>query len=178
MKMYELEQKANQIEELEISQYNKNMYVYQTNTDNEEIKAHLKKVINNIELEDMYIIPGTNKWIKKDVIDNIVNVIRNATHYEEINEENLGNLGFINFIEYFHHEDMTTRAKIYFNNSNYRNELRKLIEEKINELDGIQTVRDGSGFFIDSEKIDQREQCKHTCKAQYRIKKINEIFEL
>lgn len=178
MKMYELEQKANQIEELEIYEYNTNMYAYKINTNNQEIKAHLKRVINNLELEDMYIIPETNKWIKKDVIDNIVNVIANATQYQAINEENLGNLEFINFIEYFHREDMTTRAKIYFNNSNYRNELRKLIEEKINKLDGIQTERDGSGFFIDSEKIDQREQCKHTCKTQYRIKKINEIFEL
>lgn len=179
MKICELQEKASQIEELAVRQYNDNMYFYKINTDNQEIATHLKQVIKNLELEDMYSIPETNKWIKKSTINNIINVVKNATTYQEINEENLGYLGFISYIQYSRNEDMTTRVRIGFGDFDYRKSLRKLIQDKLNEIDGICARTDGKyGLYIDSEKIDAREQCKHACKAQYRIKKINEIFEL
>lgn len=181
MMMRELMEKADKIDELAIKHYNvfKEIYYYVISTKNEDVREHLEKIMNNVNIEDAYHIT-TNRWIQKSVVDDIVNTIQYANKYEDINYETI-DYSFIDLISYAHEEDMTTEVFIDINTSIPFDTscLRDLIAEKLKEIDEL-TIQKKYGYriYIKHEKIDAKEKCKHSCKAQYRINKINEIFEL
>lgn len=181
MMMRELMEKADKIDELEIKHYNnyKEIYYYVISTKNEDVREHLREIMNNVNIEDAYRIT-TNRWIQKSVIDDIVNTIQYANKYEDINYQTI-KYSFIDLINYAHEEDMTTEVYIDLNtNIPFDTDaLRDLIAEKLNEVDELTVQKQYTyRIYIKHEKIDAKEKCKHTCKAQYRINKINEIFEL
>lgn len=175
----ELINKADKIDELTIrqSQKNKDIYNYTISGNNPDVRKHLKNIINNIQLDDMYKIPALSKWITKETIDNITNTIQNATTYEELKcLESFDE--FIN-VHMREKEDITIGILIEVRDTPYREYLRKLLISKITEIDGCQAWYDSWwNLYISSKKIDERERCKHSCRTQFKIDKINEIFEL
>lgn len=175
----ELINKAEKIDELSISQSqrNKDMYNCIIGGNNPDVRKHLKNIINNIQLDDMYKIPKLNGWITKEAIDNITNTIQNATTYEEL--KCLENFDEFIDVRMREKEDITVGILIQVRDTPYREYLRELLMSKINEIDGCEAwYNSWWNLYISSKKIDERERCKHSCRTQFKIDKINEVFEL
>lgn len=175
----ELINKAEKIDELTIgqSQKNKDIYHCAIGGNNPDVRKHLKNIIKNIQLDDMYRMPQLNEWITKEAIDNITNTIQNATTYEELKCLE----SFVDFLDVrmIEEEDITVGILIQMRDSSYREYLRELLISKINEIDGCEAwYNSWWNLYISSEKIDERERCKHSCRTQFKINKINEVFEL
>ena len=179
MLLEELINKADKIDELTIrpSQRNKDIYNCIISGNNSDVRKHLKNIINNIQLDDMYKIPELNMWIRKETIDNITNTIHNATTYEELKcLESFDELIDVRMRE---NEDITIGILMQVRDTPYREYLRELLISKINEIDGCKAwYNSWWDLYISSKKIDERESCKHNCRTQFKIDKINEVFEL
>ena len=173
----ELMNKANKIDELNIKEIvNNTIWKYSINSDNPDIIAHLNKIMKNIVLDDMYKL-SEDKWIKKSVVDNIVNKIENAKTYQDL--KFLEGQFFARNSVIYSRGDIQTEIRITFIDTTYTASLRDLLISKINKLDGCIAKKDSwCWMYIKSEQIDEREKCKHTCKTKFKIDKINEIFEL
>lgn len=179
MLLKELLEKADKIDELRIEQSssNKDIWNYEIGGNNPDVRNHLIDIINKIELDDMYKIPHSRRWISKETVDNMLNVIQNATTYEELKclED------FYEFYDFRVHkdEDVAINAMIKIRDTSYREYIRELFISKINEIDGCRAWYTAWwNLYISSNKIDDRENCKHKCKTQFKINEINKIFEL
>ena len=181
MKIKDLEMKAEKIDELNIYRSNNysDIYYYEIYTANEDVKKHLQDVLQNIELEDALYLPGTDAWIKKEIIVDAINIIKNADKYEDISFSSMQNIPFVRRVSYSHQQDMTISVHIYFFTSDeYAMAIRDVMAALLYDTDYITAKGYNYGLHITNKNIDEKEKCKHTCKTQYKINKINEIFEL
>ena len=177
MLLQELIEKSNKIDELSIKEIvNNAIWKYSINSDNPDIVSHLNKIMKNIVLDDMYKL-SKDKWIKKSIVDNIINEIENAKTYKDLRV--LEGQFFCSNCVVYSRGDIQTEIRIAFKDATYTAGLRELLVSKINKLDGCIAQKDSwCWMYIKSKEIDEREKCKHTCKTKFRIDKINEIFEL
>lgn len=181
MLMKELIEKAENIDELHVGEHVDfpNIWGYEVQGNNPDVRKHLKKIMYTICIDDMYQIPNTERWISKTVVDNIIDTIKEATTYDELKcgLENIDEN--IQRVSVKHNEDIATRIRILIKNSGHDSALSKLLMSKINNIDGCKAyISDFRSFYVESDKINERERCKHDCKTNFKIKKINEIFEL
>ena len=90
----EFKEKAEQIPQLKKKKKKNGSYYYwQATGDNPDVREHLQTTLRTkLNITDCYLLPkhkeggveNQNKWVKKEKIDHIVNTIKNATSYEEV----------------------------------------------------------------------------------------------
>lgn len=179
MLLKELLEKADKIDELTIEQSssNKDIWNYEIGGNNRDVRKHLINIVGKIELDDMYKIPRSHRWISKETVDNMLNIIQNATTYEEL--KCLENFSEFYDCKVHKDEDVATHIGIKVRDRSYRENIRDLFISKINEIDGCKAwYTSWWNLYISSNKIDDRENCKHSCRTQFKINEINKVFEL
>lgn len=181
MKMQEFLAKANEVKEIIVVDEFKNGMIYHVlvRSQHKNVERHVRDIIYEIlpTIEDYYY---TGIYmINKEVVDNVVQVIKHSTDYAEM-QENL-----LNF------KDML-KCGIYANTKDnkivniclsWRNmpdacSLRNLLKQEC-EKHGIKIM--GSyefTLYIKSEDCDDKERCKLFCEEQTRMRKIDRIFGL
>lgn len=187
MIMNDLLNKADMIDELDIKKGNPSAeYFYsEFHTPNKGIKDHLNMILtNNIPTDTYHFSPIRDedivhhRWVKKEIIKNVINIIINAKRYEDINKESL-NAFFIDSVSYTYQEDMTRSVKLMFRSSKIGLLVKKLLIEKLRQNNGI-NVQESTrlSLYIRTDKIKDNELQKHEHRTERKINQINEIFEL
>lgn len=187
MIMNDLLNKADMIDELEIREVRgaTGSFISEFCTPNKDIKDHLNMILtNNIPTDTYHFSPIRDedtvhhRWVKKEIVKNVINIIINAKRYEDINKTSL-NAFFIDSVSYTHHEDMTTSVKFMFRNSKTGLLVKKLLIEKLRQINGI-NIQEGTRLSLNirTDKIKDNELQKHEHRTERKINQINEIFEL
>ena len=188
MTIKEFEEKVEKIDELEID-HNPvfNTYKWSVTTTNDDIRTHLEgKLMNELNLTDGYNVPNrygnkSQMWIKREKIDDIINCINNANSYQEI-LDCLKNKPFIgDDIKITRYNDMDQDIDLSFKDlgkNNERNYIYRILIDKCEDIENISwsSYHYDSRWTLKTKKIKEKEMCRHKCKTDYRIGKIDEIL--
>ena len=187
MTIKEFEEKVEKIDELKI-EHNPvfNTYKWSIITTNDDIEQHLKeKLINELNLIDGYNVQNyygyeSQMWIKKEEIDDTINCINNANSYQEI-LDCLEKKAFIKDIKITRYNDMDQNIDLSFREAGKHNEhnyIYKILIDKCKDIENISwsSYHYDTRWKLRTEKIKEKEMCKHKCKTDYRIGKIDEIL--
>ena len=184
MKMQEFMEKADEVKEININDPFENGMIYHiyAKSQHENVKNHAQSIIDKIAptIEDYYHIEcGPLFMVNKEIIDNIVQVIKNSTDYAEM-QENLLNFKDMLKCGVFTTERNNKIDNVYLWWSNWRPAwaLRNVLKRECEKYD-IKIL--GSYKFllyIKSEDCDDKERCKLFCEEQTRMRKMDRIFGL
>lgn len=175
----EFKNKIKEIPEIKIETKKHEILEITVSGPNKDINDHLEKILLNLKLNDMYRI-DENKWIEKAKIDNLTESIKNATSYDEMINK-LRDVSFIFGISTFvsaKDRKMETGIQCKMNKTDMN--IGYVFIDKLKEVEGIK-VRVSSSYNIKyieirSTPINEEQKCKHKCRTDYRIGKIDEIF--
>ena len=179
--MQEFMEKADEVKEIRVIDEFKNGMIYRVSvhSKHKNVESHVQGIIDKIvpTIEDYY---HTGMYmINKEVVDNVVQVIKNSTDYTEM-QENL--LPFKDMLKC----DIVANKKnnkivnvcLSWGNWHETCALRNLLKQECEKHDikilGLYEFT----LYIKSEDCDDKERCKLFCEEQTRMRKIDRIFGL
>ena len=183
----EFKEKAEQIPQLTFKESKNGSYYYwQATGDNPDVREHLQTTLRTkLNITDCYLLPkhkeggveNQNKWVKKEKIDHIVNTIKNATSYEEV--ESLVDGIYIYSIDIKKNNKIVSGVRLEYRRPFHNAKGSDLITNKLNEIDGISIKKEdehGMIVLIQIDSINQKAMCRHKCKTNMIISEIDEIL--
>ena len=181
MKMKEFMEKADEVEEIRVIDEFKNGMIYRffIHSKHKNVENHVRDIVYEVlpTIEDYY---HTGVYmINKEVVDNVVQVIKNSTDYEEM-QENL--LPFKDMLKCGivanKKNNKIVNVCLSWRNWNETCALRNLLKEEC-EKQNIKILSSYEfNLYIKSEDCDDKERCKLFCEEQTRMRKIDRIFGL
>lgn len=188
MTIKEFEEKVEKIDELTLEHNPEyNTYQWIIKTENYDIRKHLEKQLGeNLILTDAYKLPPhyynaiPRMWIKKETIDNVIKNINESESYQDI-VNYLREKPFTKDIKIYRSNDMDKRIEIKFDEEwdDQHREIGEFIRKQCEKISNISWKYDNYRWWELSVKtIDEKENCKHKCKTDYRIGKIDEILRI
>ena len=184
----EFKEKVEQIPQLTFQKSkNGDYYYWQAIGDNPDVRKYLKTILKTkLNITDCYLLPKhkdggvevQNKWVKKEKIDNIVNAIKNATSYEEL--ESLVDGIYIYSIDIKKQNKVVSGIRLEYRRPFHNVKGSDLITNKLNKIDGI-SIKEEEGengmiVLIQIHSINQKAMCRHKCKTDMAISQIDEVF--
>ena len=181
MKMQEFLAKADEVKEIIVVDEFKNGMIYHVlaRSQHKNVESHVQGIIEKIlpTIEDYYY---TGVYmVNKEIVDNVVQVIKNSTDYAEMQESLLNFKDMLKCGVHVKKKDnKIVNVCLSWGNWHETCALRNLLKQEC-EKHGIKIL--GSyefTLYIKSEDCDDKERCKLFCEEQTRMRKIDRIFGL
>ena len=179
--MQEFLTKADEVKEIRVIDEFKNGMIYRifVHSQHKNVESHVQGIIEKVvpTIEDYYY---TGMYmINKEVVDNVVQVIKNSTDYAEM-QENL--LPFKDMLKCGiianKKNNKIVNVCLRWGNWHETCALRNLLKQKCEKHD-IKILNSYEfTLYIKSEDCDDKERCKLFCEEQTRMRKIDRIFGL
>lgn len=166
-------EKIKQIKEINIYS-NYGGIKYDISTNNQELKQHIKKVLNQIDITNMYKINGI--MYEQKIIDEIIDAIKNMESYNDLEKLYQNPIVDEDYCKIVHYSKKNIKAfKLDF----LTKQLKQFMLEKIKNIDNI-TIKEESEYsiYIQNDIIAMKEECKYDCKTNIRMHEIEQIFNL
>lgn len=180
MLINDLIEKSEKIDELKVYQIAnfKGMFRYSVCTDNQDIVEYLQNIIENIDIDDVYRIDN-RRWIRKSIVDDFIRDIKEAKSYREI-ADNIYGYDFVTQTYVTDERGVATEAVIKFTSTTLGLAIKKamirLLSERCDKV--LINPSINYGIAVKHMEVDEREECLHRCRTEYRKRKINEVLGL
>lgn len=185
MKIQEFLAKADEVKEINVVDHFDNGMIYSVwaTSQHENVKNHAQGIIEKIvpTIEECYHIRYADNlyMVNKEVVDNVVQVIKNSTDYAEMRENLLNFEDMLRCGIYTTKEDNKI-VNVYLSWTNWNSTcaLRNVLKRELKKHDIKTLLSYEFTLYIKSEDCDDKERCKLFCEEQTRMRKMDRIFGL